>query len=404
MQNPFNPLFKALLRKEVFNKIHPYIDVEVFPTLMQGILSSTIEAHAKYNHDLSMGEVRMIHLANNPAMTMSAITNLDEVVFTIDKSSDIGTDIALDLLKKVIGRGKAQRIANLAISIVQGHELSFDALKRAIDDVQEDEVEELIKVTTDIDSLLESVAANQKWGINIDTLATVLPGIGPGNLVIIFARPESGKTASWVSLASSPGGFLDQGAKVAAFCNEEPAKRTVLRMVNSYTGMDNGMIKDSRARAKELWGKVSQNVAVYDVVGTSIEYIGRYVKENKPDIVIVDNLDKVKLGDGFDGRTDEKLHEVYIRAREIAKIGQCAFFAISQSSAEGEGKSHLTMDMLENSRTGKAAEADVIFGIGKPVMADDNGTRTIATLKNKITGKHEPTHVLLNPGLSRIGV
>ena len=41
--------------------------------------------------------------------------------------------------------------------------------------------------------------------------------------MIAFARPETGKTAFWVSLCAAPDGFAEQGAKIHAFINEEPA-------------------------------------------------------------------------------------------------------------------------------------------------------------------------------------
>ena len=44
----------------------------------------------------------------------------------------------------------------------------------------------------------------------------------------IFARPEIGKTAFYVSLVASPNGFCSQGADVHIITNEEPARRTCL--------------------------------------------------------------------------------------------------------------------------------------------------------------------------------
>jgi hypothetical protein len=50
--------------------------------------------------------------------------------------------------------------------------------------------------------------------------------------MIAFARPETGKTAFWVSLCTGPQGFAEQGAKVHAFINEEPAIRTQMRAIS----------------------------------------------------------------------------------------------------------------------------------------------------------------------------
>ena len=76
-----------------------------------------------------------------------------------------------------------------------------------------------------------------KWKFNIPVLKENVGGIGGGNLMIAFARPETGKTAFWVSLCAGPNGFAEQGAKIHAFINEEPAIRTQMRAISCYTGM-----------------------------------------------------------------------------------------------------------------------------------------------------------------------
>ena len=44
----------------------------------------------------------------------------------------------------------------------------------------------------------------------------------------------------------------------------------------------------------------------------------------------------------------------------IAKQHECAVFYMSQLSADAEGKVLLNQSMMEGSRTGKAAEADLM--------------------------------------------
>jgi hypothetical protein len=44
--------------------------------------------------------------------------------------------------------------------------------------------------------------------------------------------------------------------------------------------------------------------------------------------------------------------------------------------------------MLENSRTGKAAEADIIIGIGKNFGEEEDYVRHLCISKNKLNGWH----------------
>ena len=98
----------------------------------------------------------------------------------------------------------------------------------------------------------------------------------------------------------------------------------------------------------------------------------------------------------------EQLKATYIRFRIIAKQYGCVIFAMSQLSAEAEGKVFVNMSMLEGSRTGKASEADVLFCITKTPMVEgqqeeESPERHWLILKNKLTGKHGRVITLLDP-------
>jgi hypothetical protein len=76
--------------------------------------------------------------------------------------------------------------------------------------------------------------------------------------------------------------------------------------------------------------------------------------------------------------------------------------AVSQASADAEGRYEVTFSMMENSRTGKAAEADLIIGVGKSDTVDsEDHSRGICISKNKITGWHGTIGAILDPQTSR---
>jgi hypothetical protein len=58
--------------------------------------------------------------------------------------------------------------------------------------------------------------------------------------------------------------------------------------------------------------------------------------------------------------------------------------------------------MMENSKTGKAAEADLIIGIGKSDVTDNDDKRRYLTVsKNKLTGFHGRVVCNLDTEMSR---
>ena len=70
---------------------------------------------------------------------------------------------------------------------------------------------------------------------------------------------------------------------------------------------------------------------------------------------------------------------------QIAKRNKLLVWAVSQANFDAHDRQFIDYSMLDNSRTGKAGEADIIIGIG---VAEHEEFRTIKFSKNKINGWH----------------
>ena len=174
-----------------------------------------------------------------------------------------------------------------------------------------------------------------------------------------------------------------------------------MRLINAHTGMTFDEIRADKTNATIKWAEVRNNIQILDTVDWSLDDVDEFVQKENPDILVVDQLDKVNVKGSF-ARTDEKLRDIYTGAREIAKRNNCCVIAVSQASADGQGKFDLTFDMMEGSKTGKAAEADVIIGVGHRDKLDtDERIRSLAISKNKITGWHGQLVCTIVPELSR---
>ena len=199
-------------------------------------------------------------------------------------------------------------------------------------------------------------------------------------------------------------GFISQGAKVCALINEEPAIRTQMRAISCYTGMTRDEIVQDKEVTQEIWGEIKDNISMFDTVDWSIEDIDAHCEKHKPDIIVIDQLDKINIT-GTYARTDEKLRQVYTSVREIAKRRECAIIAISQASAEAHNRNSISFNQMENSKTGKAAEADLIIGIGRNSNTDtENKIRTLCVSKNKINGYHGEPVCTIRRDISRYEV
>ena len=395
-------LITLLLKKDFYEENKSRIKKEMFTNGTGNLYETISRAHEDSENDLSLDEVSTLHLeVYNPASTRTAKENFTSMMEELKEQKVPNKEIAKNILKSIQKRNVAQEIATLATEIFNGKEDSLLAIQNLIDKSDEEEKEEYEAVTSDIDSLVDALKDNTKWKFNLEPLRSRVNGVGDGNLLVIFARPESGKTALWVSFVAGENGFISQGAKVCALINEEPAIRTQMRLINAHTGMTFEQIQEDIPMAKGLWSQISTNIKILDTVDWSLEKVDSFVAKEKPDVIVIDQMDKVHVPGNF-ARTDEKLRAIYTGAREIAKRRNCCVIAISQASADASGKLDITFDMMENSRTGKAAEADVVIGVGfRNKLDTDKELRSLAVSKNKITGWHGMISCKIIPELSR---
>ena len=395
-------LINLLLDKDFYEENKGRVSKTMF-TNGTGTLYETItKAHENSDNSLTIEEIATLHTeVYNPALTRVAKDNFNELLEEIKKEKP-NKKIATTILKELHKQTIAKKIAVMATEMYNNtNDTNFTDIQTLIDESNGVNKEEYDNVTDDIHLLLESLKDNTKWKFNLSELRDRVNGIGDGNFLIVFARPESGKTAFWVNMVAGQNGFASQGAKVCALINEEPAIRTQMRLVNAHTGMSFAEIRENPTKAGQLWSQIKSNMRILDTVDWSLDKIDSYVAKEKPDILIIDQLDKVHVTGTF-ARTDEKLRAIYTGAREIAKRRSCALVGVSQASADASGKMDLTFDMMENSKTGKAAEADVIIGVGFRNQLDiDQDIRSIAVSKNKITGYHGKMTCKIIPELSR---
>jgi len=398
-------LIKLLLKKDFYERNKAKVSKTTFTNGLGNFYTSIEKAHTDYDGDLTIDELIDLHTEKyNPALTRAARTSFETLMDEVRQEQEPSESIASDILSSVYKRNLAHKVAVIATDIFNGQDKSFNEIKNLLDNVEEKESEKDSPVTEDIPELLESLEVQTKFEFNLPSLHEQVPGIGPGNLVIIFARPESGKTAFWVNLVGGLQGFASQGAKVHALINEEPAVRTQMRVINAHTGMTKPEIIDNMDLAKEKWKGIKDNVKLLDTVDWTIDDVDAHCSKHAPDILIIDQLDKVGVSGNF-SRTDEKLREVYTSTREVAKRHNCCVIAISQASADAHGKTRISFDMMENSKTGKAAEADLIIGIGKHGTLDSlDTTRVLCISKNKISGYHGEITCNIEPQLSRYRV
>ena len=404
-------VLKIILQKKYFNRIKKIISDSFFTNGASDVYNaiSRIYEDNPEIEEISISDLQLslfnTYFANQSFQAQNTIKDL---LSRMEAIKDMNEGVIEKAIKSMYKMKKADEMSQLCIQLANNpSQHSFQEVQRFLNDIDEEHFESKnnTEVTKDVDEMLEVVNEQREFKFNIYPLQNATNGIGRGNFMVVFARPESGKTAFWVSLVASEGGFAWQKKNVHIFCNEEPAIRTQIRLLNACSGYKQSQILNgSKDLAITEWKKIRDYIHTYDKVGMTMDDLNDYCKDNDVDILIIDQLDKVNVSGKYNS-SHEKLGEVYLQAREIAKRHNVLLVGLSQASAEAHGRTRLSFNVMANSKTGKAAEADLIVGIGKLDEGNedpnDASVRQITISKNKLTGSHKEFEVRLIPVLSQ---
>jgi len=402
-------ILRTLLTKEKYDKLKSEIDISIFQNGAREIYK-TISNTYRDNPNITQINFSDLKLAYfntyYPNTSYASQKSIHELIDSVERQEEPSDDVVATALKSMYRIKKADELARICLDISNNpSSTSLKQVEKFMANIDEEQTQqESEAVTKDVDKIIEALQEQGEFKFNLPSLQTATNGIGRGNFMVIIARPETGKTAFWVSLVASTGGFAWQQKKVSIFANEEPAIRTQMRLLNSSTGLErSSILNGSRDIAKEKWATISTYIDNFDCVGKTMDDLDEYCSTNDVDILIIDQLDKINVAGKYNA-THEKLREVYTQSRELAKRHNILVIGMSQASAEAQGRSRVTFSTMENSKTGKAAEADIILGIGKEDEEEnfmDDCVRFVTLSKNKLTGNHKEFEVILRPTISR---
>ena len=357
------------------------------------IKQSIDTAMDRYERSVTPDEIEALFLSDNPTLTTAQKNAYSSLFSQIKRETPMGSDVAQEVLSKLFQQVVGEDVANIGFDMVNGDAASLEALRNLLERYGDDFIPNLNIEWDDItiETLMAKAELEARWSFNIPSVTRKVEGVSGGQLIEVGARPNTGKTSFHASLIASPGGFAHQGAKCIVLCNEEPTHRVGARYLTAAAGMSAREVRDNMSKAKALYQPVMNNIKIKEAGGRDMAWVESVCKSYKPDILVLDMGDKFGVQGSF-ARQDEALKACAIYARQIAKTYDCAVFYMSQLSADAEGRAQLNQSMMEGSRTGKAAEADLMILIGKSPTVEgqeeDSPLRHINIVKNKLNGWH----------------
>lgn len=224
-------------------------------------------------------------------------------------------------------------------------------------------------------------------------------GARPGHHILIYARPEIGKTLFTLRLVRS---YVNRGYVVLYCGNEEPMCDTVLRLICGLTGRTKEQIRaDPEGTDRILAGVGYANFIGVNLSPGKFPELETLVDEYEPDIVVVDQLRNIDVGD--DNRVTG-LEKAATGARNLAKSRDVLTISITQAGESAEGKLFLGLSDIDFSKTGIPGAIDLALGIGTTDEYRRANIRGVSTPKNKLGGKYGQFLTRIDPRISEVEV
>ena len=377
----------------------------LFSKDLRGIKRTLDYAMETYERSITPAELEGLFFTHN-VLTTANKDSYRELFKRINRAEPMSPDIAQEVMGNMFQKLVGEEIANLGVKYVNGVENTLEPVRKIIEDYQDDFMPNLKIDWGDIsiDTLLEKADIQAKWKFNISSLQRRIEGVSGGHLVLVGARPNTGKTSFHASIIASEDGFARQGAKCIVLCNEESYDRVGARYLSAASNMSMDEVKGNYALAATRYKPVHDNIKIKDSTGKDMRWVEAVVKAYQPDILVLDMGDKFASKGSADSHV--YLKDAAIHARNIAKQYDCAIIWMSQLSADAEGKVYVDQSMMEGSKTGKAAECDLMILISKNPQVEgqdeQDSQRHLNIAKNKLRGGwHGVVHCELDGDRSR---
>lgn len=365
--------------------------------------------HENHESSISAEELFSLHESRHPSATKAAKDNM-LVTYKLIAEDQANPEVVTTLIETKFKQEKFAAWAEALVKLSEGsNKYVLADLEREIKEFSEGVISEaqFAPFLITAEEMLDASEAQGKWKFNLAIWQEMIGGIGPGVFGLLAARPNAGKSLGAISSSFGPGGWAEQGAKIFYLGNEEHIRRTKHRAVCCWSGINH--FDSTRSKRSEFIEKANEFALKFEATGqvifyhkTGLEYtrIEDLIKEHRPDILVIDQLDKLHVPGDQDGHV--RLRKLYTIMREYSVNYEIAIIGVSQASDEASGKKFFGFESLEGSKTGKGAELDLCICIGAENIQQDNFVRYFYIAKNKLSGNETTGSYMINKEQSRM--
>lgn len=208
-------------------------------------------------------------------------------------------------------------------------------------------------------------------------------GVVKGSHVLIFGRPDSGKTMLSITNAV---GLLKDGYKVLYVGNEDPDDQMLLRLICALTGKSKyDVVHDVKHAEAVAYQNGYNNLIFAGLAPGTLPEIRKLLEEYQPDVLFIDQLRNLNM---FEANKVIQLEKAAQAARTLGKQYGVTVFSVTQAGDSAEGKLVLDMGDVDYSNTGIPGQMDLMVGVGVDEASRRRDSVMLSVCKNKINGNY----------------
>ena len=373
-------IIRLLMSSKTYKLTRDYVDAKTIGSVeLKKILILIDKLQKEGVKEIKLEDLTILLTTEFPSMksdekeviegVLNEVCNIDIENIAVKQSIE-------NFMKKQI----AHRVVSSCVEAINDpSKFNIEALRKICDDYdkQNGEVEDDTLMEFELDDLLESESPDAGYESPWSRFDEVAGKFKGGSLILIFATPDTGKSAFCHTLAT----HLASQCRVLFINNEERAKKVYLRAMCCWTEMSVSEALSNRKEFQRVWDEIKGNYFYRDVTSLTISQLKKYIETDKPDVVFIDQAVKIKIGDS--GRHDLTLTEIFKELREIVKKYNIDIVGVSQADAKAYGVKWLKMEHLANVKIGIQGELDVQIGLSRP---SDSKYVNVSFPKSKETG------------------
>lgn len=333
----------------------------------------------------------------HPMMNHEKKGNFKSVFESLEKYVNGDTAFTQRILQELTTKHHAHELGKHAMAVADGSDtiIKFsDMIESYEDDMKEiDSGADPHLAPNDFDFLFGAAALEPQLTFSLDGLQKACKGLGKGNLIVVGALPDTGKTTFLLGECAHMLPQVKDDQYIIYFNNEQAMKDMAYRLRSAVLGrsIDDIMLNPAQA-VTDYKAAGGERVLLFDKSYMDTKFVEERLKryEGKIGLIIFDQLWKIK-GSSKSSNDFMQLAHIFAWARDICKK-HAPVITVHQADASSYGLKYLGMENLFGSNIAIQGEADAIITIGR--MTDGSALPTVRHFnvpKNKLPEGTDPT-------------